>query len=65
MPSWSILISLKLIAIRVGIHTGLTVVGDIGEGSKHELLALGEVLLEERGDVALAFFLAQRDAVLE
>jgi class 3 adenylate cyclase/predicted ATPase len=28
--------------IRVGIHTGLTVVGDIGEGSKHELLALGE-----------------------
>jgi class 3 adenylate cyclase len=30
------------LAIRVGIHTGLTVVGDIGEGSKHELLALGE-----------------------
>jgi class 3 adenylate cyclase len=30
------------LAIRVGIHTGLTVVGDIGEGSKRELLALGE-----------------------
>jgi predicted ATPase len=30
------------LAIRVGIHTGLTVVGDIGEGQKHELLALGE-----------------------
>jgi class 3 adenylate cyclase len=30
------------LAIRVGIHTGLTVVGDVGEGSKHELLALGE-----------------------
>jgi class 3 adenylate cyclase len=30
------------LAIRVGIHTRLTVVGDIGEGQKHELLALGE-----------------------
>jgi class 3 adenylate cyclase len=29
-------------AIRVGIHTGLTVIGDIGGGPKHELLALGE-----------------------
>jgi class 3 adenylate cyclase/tetratricopeptide (TPR) repeat protein len=28
--------------IRVGIHTGLTVIGDIGAGQKHELLALGE-----------------------
>jgi predicted ATPase len=30
------------LAIRVGIHTGLTVVGDVGSGQKHELLALGE-----------------------
>jgi class 3 adenylate cyclase/pimeloyl-ACP methyl ester carboxylesterase len=30
------------LAIRVGIHTGLTVIGDIGGGPKHELLALGE-----------------------
>ena len=28
--------------IRVGLHTGLTVIGDIGAGQKHELLALGE-----------------------
>jgi hypothetical protein len=30
------------LALRVGMHTGLTVVGDIGEGANHELLALGE-----------------------
>jgi class 3 adenylate cyclase/predicted ATPase len=30
------------LAIRVGIHTGLTVVGEVGSGQKHELLALGE-----------------------
>jgi len=30
------------LAIRVGIHTGLTVVGDVGSGQKHEMLALGE-----------------------
>jgi class 3 adenylate cyclase len=30
------------LAIRVGIHTGLTVIGDIGEGWKHEHLAMGE-----------------------
>src|SRR5713101_4614334 len=30
------------LSIRVGLHTGLTVVGDIGAGQKHELLALGE-----------------------
>jgi len=30
------------LSIRVGIHTGLTVIGDIGAGEKHELLALGE-----------------------
>jgi class 3 adenylate cyclase/DNA-binding winged helix-turn-helix (wHTH) protein/predicted ATPase len=29
-------------SVRVGIHTGLVVVGDIGEGAKHERLALGE-----------------------
>src|SRR4029453_5559727 len=28
--------------IRVGIHTGLTVIGDIGAGQTPELLALGE-----------------------
>jgi class 3 adenylate cyclase/predicted ATPase len=31
------------LAVRVGIHTGLVVVGDIGEGTRHERLALGEV----------------------
>jgi class 3 adenylate cyclase len=30
------------LSIRVGIHTGLTVIGDIGAGQTHELLALGE-----------------------
>jgi class 3 adenylate cyclase/predicted ATPase len=30
------------LSIRVGIHTGLAVIGDIGAGQKHELLALGE-----------------------
>src|SRR5262249_1212467 len=30
------------LSIRVGMHTGLTVIGDIGAGQKHELLALGE-----------------------
>src|SRR5262249_36837753 len=30
------------LSIRVGLHTGLTVIGDIGAGEKHELLALGE-----------------------
>ena len=30
------------LSIRVGIHTGITVIGDIGAGQKHELLALGE-----------------------
>jgi class 3 adenylate cyclase len=30
------------LSIRVGIHTGLTVIGDVGAGQKHELLALGE-----------------------
>ncbi|HSF33392.1 MAG TPA: adenylate/guanylate cyclase domain-containing protein [Candidatus Tectomicrobia bacterium] len=31
------------LAVRVGIHTGLVVVGEIGEGSRPERLALGEV----------------------
>ena len=31
------------LAVRVGIHTGLVVVGDVGAGSKQEQLALGEV----------------------
>jgi class 3 adenylate cyclase/predicted ATPase len=30
------------LAVRIGIHTGLVVVGDIGEGPRHERLALGE-----------------------
>jgi class 3 adenylate cyclase/predicted ATPase len=30
------------IHVRVGIHTGLVVVGEIGEGGQRELLALGE-----------------------
>jgi predicted ATPase/class 3 adenylate cyclase len=30
------------LALRVGIHTGLVVVGEIGGGSRHELLALGD-----------------------
>jgi class 3 adenylate cyclase len=31
------------LAIRLGIHTGLVVVGDMGGGGRHEPLALGEV----------------------
>ena len=30
------------LAIRIGIHTGLTIVGEIGLGQRHETLALGE-----------------------
>lgn len=30
------------LAVRVGIHTGLVVVGEVGGGEKHEQLALGE-----------------------
>ena len=30
------------LAVRVGIHTGLVVVGDIGGGARHERLALGQ-----------------------
>jgi hypothetical protein len=30
------------LAVRIGIHTGLVVVGDIGGGSRQEQLALGE-----------------------
>src|SRR4029434_3993753 len=30
------------LAVRVGIHTGVVVVGDIGEGARQEQLALGE-----------------------
>jgi hypothetical protein len=32
------------LSIRMGMHTWLTVIGDIGAGQKHELLALGEAL---------------------
>ena len=30
------------VAVRLGIHTGLVVVGQMGEGERHEQLALGE-----------------------
>lgn len=30
------------LAIRVGIHTGLVVIGRVGAGGRHEYLALGE-----------------------
>jgi class 3 adenylate cyclase len=30
------------LAVRLGVHTGLVVVGDVGAGTRHELLALGE-----------------------
>ena len=30
------------LAVRIGIHTGLVVVGDVGGGTRHERLALGE-----------------------
>src|SRR3989442_486829 len=30
------------LAVRLGIHTGLVVVGEIGSGTRHEQLALGE-----------------------
>src|SRR5262249_28579877 len=30
------------LAVRLGIHTGLVVVGEVGEGARHEPLALGE-----------------------
>ncbi|MDQ3828367.1 MAG: AAA family ATPase, partial [Candidatus Tectomicrobia bacterium] len=30
------------LAVRLGIHTGLVVVGDVGDGTRHEQLALGE-----------------------
>ena len=30
------------LAVRVGIHTGLVVVGDIGDGERREQLALGD-----------------------
>lgn len=30
------------LAIRVGMHTGVTIVGEVGSAQKHELLALGE-----------------------
>ena len=32
----------KPLQVRIGIHTGLVVVGEIGGGAKHEQLALGE-----------------------
>jgi class 3 adenylate cyclase len=31
------------VAVRLGIHTGMVVVGEIGEGNRQEQLALGEI----------------------
>jgi class 3 adenylate cyclase len=31
------------LAVRIGIHTGLVVVGEMGSGGRHEHLALGEI----------------------
>src|SRR5207248_3613033 len=33
----------KPLAVRLGVHTGLVVVGDVGVGTRHEPLALGEM----------------------
>jgi class 3 adenylate cyclase/predicted ATPase len=30
------------LSIRIGVHTGLTVISDVGSSQKHEMLALGE-----------------------
>jgi class 3 adenylate cyclase/DNA-binding winged helix-turn-helix (wHTH) protein len=30
------------VAVRLGVHTGLVVVGEVGSGTRHETLALGE-----------------------
>ena len=30
------------VTVRVGMHTGLVVVGEMGSGGRHERLALGE-----------------------
>ena len=30
------------LAVRLGVHTGLVVVGDVGGGTRQEQLALGE-----------------------
>ena len=30
------------VAVRLGVHTGLVVIGDVGAGARHEPLALGE-----------------------
>jgi class 3 adenylate cyclase len=33
---------LRRLQVRIGIHTGLVVIGEIGSSEKHEILALGE-----------------------
>jgi hypothetical protein len=41
MPAWSKRGGVQL-AVRLGVHTGLVVVGDVGGGTRQEQLALGE-----------------------
>jgi class 3 adenylate cyclase/predicted ATPase len=38
----SALLSRDRVVVRLGVHTGLAVVGDVGAGTRHEPLALGE-----------------------
>ena len=40
IPSWPC--PRGAVAVRLGVHTGLVVVGDVGEGARQEPLALGE-----------------------
>jgi class 3 adenylate cyclase len=40
------------LSIRVGLHTGLTVIGDIGAGQTHEVLALGKARTSRPGSKA-------------
>jgi TOMM system kinase/cyclase fusion protein len=41
-PECGLVGNVPAIQVRIGVHTGLVVVGEIGDGGKGELLALGE-----------------------